>query len=244
MPYPYGPLLPSTAASLRASVALALFLPACTPRAGFGQDRLTADWPQWQRIETSELPEDWRLLQATVAFDAWEASGVVARLSTADGATAIRFDGGGGEILDVRLAALPSQELELALGEGDSVRFALTRRQGFEGVARGLAVREPDGALLLLYDDGGYGPVYNSDGARGGVGINRSLSGTGSGDDWASRDVTFRLAGDSVVCAEGETRRLGDSGLGVRVVVSREWTGDPVTDVDLSPLAYLIFRVR
>lgn len=32
-----------------------------------------------------------------------------------------------------------------------------------------------------------------------------------------------------------------DGGYGA-AVVSREWTGPPMTDVDLSPLAYLVFR--
>lgn len=203
-----------------------------------------AGWPDWQRIETSELPEAWRVEEASPAFDAWEASTVVADLFTTNGATMIRLGDRRGNAVDIRLAALPSGKLEPALAEGDAVRLVLTRRQGFGGVAQGLTVRDPDGPLRLLYDDGGYGTAYNDDGTRGGVGINRSLSGTGSGDAWASRNVTFRLAGDSVVCAEGETGLLGESGLAVHVVVSREWTGEPVTDVDLSPLAYLIFRTR
>ena len=98
------------------------------------------------------------------------------------------------------------------------------------------------GRLLLLYDDGGYGPAYYDDDARAGLTVGRALLETGSRDGWASLEVTFELDGDSVVLAEGRSARLGNTGLVVTVVVSRQWIGPPMTDVDLSPLAYLVFR--
>ena len=128
------------------------------------------------------------------------------------------------------------------LVEGDAVRVTLIRQQGFEGVAQGLTVLDGAGRLLLLYDDGGYGAAYHDEGARGGLTVERTFRGISSGDEWESLDVTFRLDGDTVVLAEGESARLGDTGLVVTVVVSREWTGPPMTDIDLSPLAYLVFR--
>jgi hypothetical protein len=36
---------------------------------------------------------------------------------------------------------------------------------------------------------------------------------------------------------------LGETGLAISVIVSREWTGEMVIDADLSPLAYLISRI-
>ncbi len=169
---------------------------------------------------------------------------MVTGLSTTNDATTVRFDDGDGGVLDIRLAAVPSGPLAPALTEGDTVRLTLIRRQGFEGVAQCLVVRDEDGRLRLLYDDGGYGPAFYEDGARDGVEIRRLLRGTGSGDDWESPDVTFRLEDESVVLSEGESARLGETGLAVALVVSREWTGEMVTDADLSPLAYVIFRTR
>jgi hypothetical protein len=227
--------------TLSAMVALAA---ACMPDAGGGQDRLSTGWPDWQRIEANEPPATWQIEEASFAFDAWEASVVVTELAASTDATTIQVDDGDGGVLDVRLARLPSGALEPSLEEGDAVRVQLIRRQGFEGVAQGLAVRDGEGRLLLLYDDGGYGPAFYEDGARGGVAVNRSLLGPSSGDEWESRDVTFELEGESLVLAEGESARLGDTGLAVSVVVSREWTGEPPTDIDLTPLAYLIFRAR
>lgn len=226
------------------ALALAILLTACVTESCRGQDRLSAGWPEWQWIEASEPPADWQVEEASFAFDAWEATTVVIGLSTTSDATTIRFDDGHGRGLDVRLPALPSGPLAPALAEGDTVRVNLIRRQGFEGVAQGLAVRDGAGRLLLLYDDGGYGPAFYEDGAREGVGVQRSLRGTGSGNDWESPEVTFQLRDESVILAEGESARLGETGLAVSVVVSREWTGEMVTDADLSPMAYLIFRVR
>lgn len=223
--------------------ALAVLLTACIPEGGRGQDRLSTGWPQWQRIEASQPPTAWQVEEASFAFDAWEASAVVAALATTGDVTTMRFEDGDGGVLDVRMAALPSGPFAPALAEGDAVRVSLIRREGFEGVAQGLVVRDGAGDLLLLYDDGGYGAAFYADGARADVGVSRSLRGTSSGDDWESPDVTFQLQGESVVCAEGESARLGDV-LAVTVVVSREWTGEPVTDADLSPVAYLIFRLR
>lgn len=225
-------------------LALAVLLTVCSPEEGRSQNRLAAGWPRWQRIEASPLPPAWQVEEASVAFDAWEASAVVAAVSTTDDATTIRFDDGDGGVLDIRLAALPSRLYTPALAEGDSVRISLIRRLGFEGVAQGLVVLDGSGQLLLLYDDGGYGAAFYNDGARAGLSVARSLRGTSSGDDWESADVTFQLQGESVVCAEGDSARLGESGLAVTVVVSREWTGQPVTDADPSPLAYLVFRLR
>jgi hypothetical protein len=226
------------------TLALTVVVSACGPEGGLGQNRLSTGWPQWQRIVVAEPPAAWRVEEASVTFDAWEASAVVTERSTTDVATTIRFDDGEGGVVDIRLAALPPGGPEPALAVGDDVRVSLIRQQGFEGIAQGLVVRDRDDGLLLLYDDGGYGSAFHADDARGGVGVRRALSGTGSGDDWVSHDVTFELDGETVICREGEAVILGASGLAVAVVISREWTGEPVTDVDLSPLAYLIFRVR
>lgn len=225
-------------------LALSVFLAACLPGGGQSQDRLSSDWPDWQRIMTSEPPAAWQVEEASFAFDAWEASVVLSELMTDSDATTVSFDGGDGSVLDVRLAAFPSGSPAPALSVGDRVQLQLIRRQGFEGVAQGLVVRGENGLLLLLYDDGGYGPAFYEDAGRGEIAVSRSMRGQGSGDEWEPRDVTFELEGESVVCAEGEVARLGDSGLAVSVVVSREWTGEPPTDIDLTPLAYLIYRVR
>ena len=222
-------------------LSLAVLVTACRSGEGSSQDRLWADWPQWQRIEATQPPSAWQVEEASFAFDAWEASAVVTHLSATRDATTIRFDDGDGDVLEVRLAALPPERFQPALVEGDAVRFTLIRQQGFEGVAQGLAVFDGAGRLLLLYDDGGYGAAYHDEGARAGLTVERALRGLGSGDGWESLDVTFQLDGESVVLAEGQSARLGNTGLAVTVVVSREWTGQPVTDADLS-LAYLVFR--
>jgi len=236
--------VPSCGSKPPRALTLALLLAACTSAGGSGQDRLTADWPEWQRIESGEPPSAWQVEEASFAFDAWETEAVVAELSTTGAATTIRSDDGEGDVLAVRLAALPSERFAPRLAEGDSVRFSLIRRLGFEGIAQGLTVRDAAGQLLLLYDDGGYGLAYYDEGPRDDIGVSRSLRGAGAGDEWESAEVTFQFEGESVVSAEGESVRLGRSGFVVSVVVSREWTGEPVTDLDLSPLAYLVFRTR
>ena len=225
-----------------AVIAAAIPFGACDSGDVGGQDPFAVGQPQWQRIESSEPPAAWRVEEASISFDAWETSAVVTGLSSTDAAAAIRFDDGDGGVLDVRLASLTSGPFEPAVAEGDSVHVALIRQEGFEGVARGLVIRDRGGRLLLLYDDGGYGNALHDEGARGGVDVTRSLRGPGSGGGWESRPVTFRLGRESVVCAEGESARL--SSLSVAVVVSREWAGEAPTDVDVSPLAYLIFLPR
>ena len=223
--------------------ALLVLSAACMPDAGRSQDRLSSDWPNWQRIAVNEPPVAWQIEEASFAFDAWEASAVLSELATDADVTTLRFEGGDGTLLDVRLVSLPSTPAAV-LAEGEVVQVQLISREGFEGVAQGLVVRDGEGRLLLLYDDGGYGPAFYEDAARGGVGVSRSLRGASSGDEWESPEVTFELGGQSVVLAEGESARLGDTGLAVSVVVSREWTGEPPTDIDLTPLAYLIYRTR
>ncbi len=222
-------------------LSLAVVLSACGSE-GSGQDRLSANWPQWQRIEATQPPSAWQVEEASFAFDAWEASAIVTQLLVTPEATTLRFDDGNGDALEVRLAALPSERFVPTLVEGDAVRVTLIRQQGFEGVAQGLTVFDGAGRLLLLYDDGGYGAAYHDESARAGLAVERTLRGVGSGDEWESLDVTFHLDGESVVLAEGQSDRLGDTGVVVTVVVSREWTGQPMTYVDLSPLAYLVFR--
>ncbi len=216
----------------------------CSSGGDFGRDRLSSDWPRWQLIEVDAPPEAWRVEEASVVFDAWETTAVVTELSIQTGATEISFQDADGNALDVRLAPLRPGRLELSLARGDAVRVQLIHHQGFEGVSRGLAVRNGEGRLLLLYDDGGYGPAFYEDGAREGISVTRSLRGSDTGNAWEPRPVTFELAGEAVTLEEGETSRLGGWGLAVSVVVSREWTGSPPTDVDLTPLAYLIYRVR
>ena len=209
---------------------------------GLGQDRLAANWPDWQRIETGDLPAGWQFEEASPAFDAWIADVVVTQLATTDEATTVRFEDGEGGVLTVRLAALPVERFSPVLTRGDDVQVRVILAQGFEGVAKGLTVFDEAGRLLLLYDDGGYGSAFFTDESRAGLGVERSLRGTGSGNDWEPVDVTFRLDGESLVLAERQSGRLGQGGLVVSVVVSQEWTGELVTDADLSPLAYLVFR--
>jgi len=216
-------------------VCLAAFLMSCS-----GGD--SAQWPEWQRVEAVGLPSAWQVEEASPAFDAWEASAVVARLSLSPDATTIRFEDDGGQGAEVRLAALPSERFPPTVIEGDTVRVTLIRREGFEGVAQGLAMYDAAGRLLLLYDDGGYGAAFHEAGVRGGLTVERDLRGAGTREGWMTRDVAFGVDGQSLVLAEGRSARLGDSGLAVTVVVSREWTGPPMTDVDLTPLAYLVFR--
>jgi len=227
----------------RAVLASLAVSTACLLDGDLDRDRLSRDWPDWQRIETTELPEAWRLEQASVAFDAWEATVAITEISTDADATTIGFGDADGNSVQVRIARLPARP-ERDLAEGDRVRMQLIHRQGFEGVARGLAVRGHDGRVLLLFDDGGYGPAFYEDGVRGGVSVTRSLRGPNTGNSWESPDVTFQMVNQSLTIEEGETARLGDSGLAASVVVSREWTGAPPTDVDIAPLAYLIYRVR
>lgn len=226
------------------SLALVVALTACVGEEGRSQDRLSAGWPQWQRIEASQPPTAWQVEEASFFFDAWEASAVVVELSTTGDATTIGLDDGAGGVLDVRIAALPSGSMAPVLAEGDVVHVSLIRRQGFEGIAQGLVLRSDDDQLLLLYDDGGYGAALSGEGVLGEVGVSRSLRGTRSGGDWESRDVTFEIGGASFNCAEGGSVRLGMTDLAVKVIVSREWTGEPVTDADLTPLAYLVVRTR
>ena len=223
-------------------LSLAMVLTGCRGGEDFGRDSTSAAWPEWQRIEAGQPPPAWQVEEVSLAFDAWEASAVVTQLSFTQNATTIRFDSGDGDSLDVRLAALPFERFVPSMIEGDTVRVVLIRREGFEGVAQGLTVFDRAGRLLLLYDDGGYGAAYYDEGARAGLGVERALRGIGSREEWEARVVTFGLGSDSVVLAEGRSARLGDAGLVVKVVVSREWTGPPMTDVDLSPLAYLAFR--
>lgn len=43
------------------ALALAILLTACVTESCRGQDRLSAGWPEWQWIEASEPPADWRM---------------------------------------------------------------------------------------------------------------------------------------------------------------------------------------
>jgi len=221
----------------------ALILAACGPDGGLGQDRLTSQWPTWQLIATTELPGAWRVEEASPAFDAWEAT-VVVRAIEATSTTLFTLVGLDGARLDVRTAPLPDGSPTLSVAVGDSVVARVVERQGFEGVARVLALLTSDYDLLFLYDDGGYGPGVESTEARFGVEVARELMGSGTGDSWERRDVTFVLGPDSVVLTEGASGRIGRSGLAASVVMSREWTGEPPTDIDLTPLAYMLFRTR
>lgn len=221
--------------------ALLVLLPAFLSGCGGGVDDLSA-WPQWQRLESNLLPSAWRVEEASVAFDAWEALVVVTHLATSDEATVIRFDDGAGDTLAVRMPAMPSRLPAPELTAGDTVRLTLNHRQGFEGVAQGLTILDQAGRLLLLYDDGGYGPAFYDDAARAGLSVERTPARRGAADSWAIHEVKFQLDGHDVVLREGESGRLGESGLVVTVVVAREWTGPPMTDVDLTPLAYVLYR--
>jgi hypothetical protein len=223
--------------------ALIVLLSACRADLGDRLDPFTAGWPDWQRIETGELPEAWRLTEASYAFDAWEAVAIVARLSTTGGVSSLRFENPEGS-LDLRMPALPSEGLAPDLREGDTVRVNLVTRLGFEGVAQGLTLRTIDDRLQLLYDDGGYGSAFHTPEERLGLEVERSLRGIGTGSDWEEQEVTFRLEGAAVTLDEGQVARLGRTGLAVKLIVSREWTGELVTDIDLSPLAYLVVRLR
>lgn len=225
------------------AVAGALILAACGPGGSLGQDRLTSDWPTWQLIATSELPGAWRIEDASPAFDAWEARVVVRAVETTN-TTVFTFAGPDGATLDVRTAAVPEGSLTPSIAVGDSLVARVIERQGFEGVARALALLTSNYDLVFLYDDGGYGPGVESTESRFGVEVARELMGSGTGDSWERRDVAFTFSTDSVVLAEGDTGRIGSSGLAASVVMSREWTGDPPTDIDLTPLAYMIFRTR
>lgn len=214
-----------------------VFLTGCD---GGGADS-SSEWPEWQLLETTGLPSSWRMEEASPAFDSWNATVIVTRLSAGVAATEVQFEGEGGT-LDVRLAAFPAGSPHPSLSVGDTVRLTLIRRVGFEGVAHGLTLLDSSGQLLLLYDDGGYGPAYFDSVGRGGVHVERSPDQGGSSETWAAVPVTFGVGGDSVLVAEGEFDRLRESDLVVAVVVSREWMGPVMTDVDLTPLAYLVYR--
>lgn len=223
-------------------IVLAALLTGCGGGASSNRADFSSTWPQWQQIEATQPPSAWQVEEASFAFDAWEALAVVTKLSAFDDATVIRFDDEAGNALEVRLAAIPSAPYVPTLAAGDTVRVLLIRREGFEGVAQGLTVSDRAGQLLLLYDDGGYGAAFYQDGARAGLGVEQASNAGGAGDKWATVDAKFQLDGDSIVLGEGQFGRLGGTGLVVMVVVSREWTGPPMTDVDPSILAYLVFR--
>ena len=48
-------------------LTLAVLLTVCSPEEGRSQDRLSAGWPQWQRIEASQLPPAWQVEEASLA---------------------------------------------------------------------------------------------------------------------------------------------------------------------------------
>ena len=98
--------------TLSAMVALAA---ACMPDAGGGQDRLSTDWPDWQRIEANEPPATWQIEEASFAFDAWEASVVVTELAASTDATTIQVDDG----------EIHSFEIERCLQSGCKAGFPL-----------------------------------------------------------------------------------------------------------------------
>lgn len=225
------------------AAASVLTLAACGPDGGLGQDRLTSEWPTWPLIATTDLPASWRFEEASPAFDAWEAEVGVRAIETAE-TTTFSFADTSGTTLEVRTAAVTRGSLTPSVSVGDSVVARLVEWQGFEGVARALFLMTADHDLLFLYDDGGYGPGVESTESRFGIEVVRTLTGPRAGASWERRDVTFRWGTDSAVLAEGETGRIGDSDLAASVVISREWTGEPPTDVDITPLAYLLFRTR
>ncbi|NNF27042.1 MAG: hypothetical protein HKN73_07480 [Gemmatimonadetes bacterium] len=166
------------------------------------------------------------------------------RIAAFGDATVMVFEDRGGEALELRLPAIPTARFEPTLRVDDTVRVSLIRREGFEGVAQGMTVFDRAGRLLFLYDDGGYGAAFFGDEPRAGLAVDRGPPASGRGEGWATVEVLFRLGADTVVVSEGQHARLGRTDLVVGVVVSREWTGPPATDVDLSPLAYLAFRAR
>lgn len=57
-------------------LSLAIILIGCRGGEGMGRDAAMATWPEWQRIEAAEPPSAWQVEEASVAFDAWEASAV------------------------------------------------------------------------------------------------------------------------------------------------------------------------
>lgn len=225
------------------AAASVLTLAACGADGGLGQDRLTSEWPTWPLITTTELPASWRFEEASPAFDAWEAEVVVRAIETAE-TTTFSFVDADGATLDARTAAVLRGSLTPSVSVGDSLIVRLVEWQGFEGVARALFLLTSDYDLLFLYDDGGYGPAVAPTESRFGVEVVRTLTGPRTAANLERRDVTFGWGADSVVLSEGETGRIGGSELAASVVVSREWTGEPPTDVDLTPLAYILFRTR
>lgn len=233
----------------RVTIALCIVLLAvahtgCSRGARGSGAGVSSAWPAWQKIEATQPPSAWRVEEASLAFDAWEAMAVVRQFSTAGDAAVMRFDDQDGGLLELRLAALPASRFVPALSVGDTVRVTLIRREGFEGVAQGLTVFDRAGQLLFLYDDGGYGSAFFGDESRAGLGVERRTSVGGEGEGWAAVDVTFRLGRESVVLGEGEHARINGTPMVVAVVVSREWAGPPMTDVDPRPLAYLAFHAE
>ncbi|NNF29090.1 MAG: hypothetical protein HKN73_17835 [Gemmatimonadetes bacterium] len=216
----------------------------CTGGGGGDGTNLTSALPTWQRIEATQPPPSWRVEEASPAFDAWEAEAIVLRIAALGDATVMGFEDLHGEALELRLPAIPTARFEPTLRVDDTVRVVLTRWEGFEGVAQGLAVFDRVGRLLFLYDDGGYGAAFHDAEARAGLSVERMSPTDRRGEGWATVDVAFRLAGESVLVAEGRYARLGQTDLIVGVEVSREWIGPPATDMDLNPLAYLAFRAR
>lgn len=199
---------------------------------------LSTAWPEWQRITFDSVPAAWQLEEASPAFDAWQATTQLSVMSR-DGLALLVFSDDRGRSLEVTTPALPRI---LETPGTQPVQLTLIERQGFEGLARGITARDTTGALLFLYDDGGYGPAFYDARERDGVAVDRELTGPGSREAWAARAVTFGFQGASVTLAEGEDGAIGSTGLRARVVVSREWTGAPPTDVDLTPLAYFLYR--
>jgi len=208
-----------------------------------GQDPIVSGAPQWPRLDTSDsIPEAWRFEEASPAFDLWSSEVSVTSLERWGRGSRLGLEDAQGRTVEVLLPTLPVERLVLAVGA--RVRADLLTRIGFEGVARGFSLRDEGGRLLILYDDGGYGPAYQNAAERSGLEVSRELQGPDGDGRWEPRDVRFSVDGHAALVSEGESGVLGESGLEARVVVSREWRGEPPTDLDLTPLAFLVYRVR
>ncbi len=245
------------------SIVFVLF--ACLPAWAQG---FSAEYPAWQRLLAEGLPDAWQTgesfarcwqgeapLQSVSLF---KVAGPCYVLPARDPAPAADASGTEAVPEDVAPATTP-ESLAVALlcfdvdagplrlllpapdnlpEAGVSYRLTVCERQGFGGRARGLILEDAAGQVLL-YDDGGYGPAFQSAPARRGLELGWAADGP-QREAWETPPVDFRLGDASLSLREGGCGDLGQQR--VQLLVARIWRGKPPTDVDLSPMAYLVTR--